>query len=258
MNANSIKLGSLNVRGLRINLKRKKLFRYIKERKLDVTYLQETHGDAKSNYLWESEFGKKCIFSNGETNSRGVMTILDKKLSQNLLEIRRDVLGRYLLCKCKINEYTYCFANIYAPNGDDPEFFREVIEQIENLDCIYVIVGGDFNLVMNNCIDRNRDNNSNQKPHAKEVLCQYMQDSNMSDVWRKLHPDKKSFTWVKTVPKLCWSRIDWFLTSDALLHKQTTCEIIPCTLTDHSLVELEIETDCAKRGPGIWKAICQG
>ena len=45
-------------------------------------------------------------------------------------------------------------ANIYAPNVDDPEFFKEVRNKIEGLPNDNRIIGGDINLVLNLDLDK--------------------------------------------------------------------------------------------------------
>ena len=88
------------------------------------------------------------------SNSKGVAMLFSKKLSNKITEIVRDAFGRYLVCKIQLGEYTYCVANIYAPNNDNPEFFQEIFEIIQKMECIFVIIGGDFNLVLNDALDR--------------------------------------------------------------------------------------------------------
>ena len=118
-----ITLLSLNVRGMRNGMKRRKIFRYLKMNKANICMLQETHSSIKDCNLWSSEWGNKCIYSHGETNARGVAILLDKALT--IQEIRRDMDGRRLILKVEINNYSYCIANIYGNNEDKPEFLQK-------------------------------------------------------------------------------------------------------------------------------------
>ena len=39
-------------------------------------------------------------------------------------------------------------ANIYAPNEDDPNFFADVSYHLLDFKCDEIVIGGDFNLVL--------------------------------------------------------------------------------------------------------------
>ena len=59
-----------------------------------------------------------------------------------ILQTTLDQEGRFILCKLQIGETSYCVCNIYAPNCDSPEFYRNVIEQINKIDAHFVMGGG--------------------------------------------------------------------------------------------------------------------
>ena len=63
----------------------------------------------------------------------------------------------------------------------------------------------------------------------------------------------KKYTWFRRKPKLSASRIDYFLISDCLMNKTGSAEIHPCTLSDHSSITIQINTESQKRGPGMWR-----
>ena len=52
-------IGTLNCRGLRDILKRKKLFSWLREKNQDLFLLQETHSTAGDEVTWEREWGVK-------------------------------------------------------------------------------------------------------------------------------------------------------------------------------------------------------
>ena len=106
---------------------------------------QETHSNKESNSIWKNQWGTKCYFANGTSQSGGVAILFSKKVSK-VNEIVRDINGRYIMCKVLINNDWYGFVNIYAPNRDTPEFFSDVFQQISTLNCDYMVIGGDFNL----------------------------------------------------------------------------------------------------------------
>ena len=57
-------------------------------------------------------------------------------------------------------------ANIYAPHEDNPNFFKDLFNQLQDFQCDKVIMGGDFNLVL----DLDRDKKGGLfKTHTKAV-----------------------------------------------------------------------------------------
>ena len=68
-----------------------------------------------------------------------------------LLKILRqlcDKKGRYIIVDLEVGELTLTLCNIYAPNTDEPDFFTNVSEQMLSFKCDEIIIGGDFNLVL--------------------------------------------------------------------------------------------------------------
>ena len=81
-------------------------------------------------------------------------------------------------------------ANIYAPNNDDPTFFTSVFERLADFKCDEVIIGGDYNLVL----DVEKDKKGGlAKTHKKslEVINSYCKDLDLIDVWRTQNPEQR-------------------------------------------------------------------
>ena len=135
------------------NIKRRKIYRYLKRYNVDIALLQETHGDKQIKNMWSNQWGSKCVYSHGTHRSKGVAILFNKKLSKAVKDIVRDEEGRFVICTLNIQEYEYCIANIYGLTLDDPALFRRFFDEIHKLDCTHVIVGGDFNVVL----DKNKD-----------------------------------------------------------------------------------------------------
>ena len=76
----SLKLVSLNVRGLSNFRKRRAIFTWFRKRKADVIFLQETHSTKSGECEWEKDLGSKIIFSHGSTNARGVAVLIKSVL----------------------------------------------------------------------------------------------------------------------------------------------------------------------------------
>ena len=56
--------------------------------------------------------------------------------------------GRFLICDLNSSGKQMTLANIYATNDDDPNFFTAFFEHLTDFNGEDIIIGGDFNLVL--------------------------------------------------------------------------------------------------------------
>ena len=245
-------VSSFNVRGLGDYKKRKDVFNYLRSKNNDINILQETHSCSSTNGLWKNEWGTECIFSNGTKSARGIAMLFKKNFAGKIVDTIRDFYGRYILCKMEIADKTYCIVGVYAPNDDQPEFFRDLVKNIQFMDADQVLVGGDFNLVMNEGLDHHGGNRKNNK-ESLQVLQLAMEELQLTDIWRECNENVKQYTWRRGKPKLVMSRLDMWLVSKGIANKTTKCTINPGYRSDHSIITLDWQLDENKRGPGVWR-----
>ena len=69
----------------------------------------------------------------------------------------------------KIDNNILTLVNIYAPNNDNATFSQNLLDQILSFECEEIILGGDFNLVMDVQKDKKGGNGTTQKNSLKEV-----------------------------------------------------------------------------------------
>ena len=67
----NVKVLSLNVRGLRNQIKRRAIFTYLKRQKADIYCLQETYSKKLDEKIWPAEWGGKVVFSHGNNTPEG-------------------------------------------------------------------------------------------------------------------------------------------------------------------------------------------
>ena len=170
-------------------------------------------------------------------------------------ECKTDNEGRLVCVYGTFLDKKLVLCNVYAPNADNAEYFLgmlKVIKNFQNRDAI--IVGSDFNLVLDPAIDRlNSDYNNTL---SAEQLREIMEKLDLSDIWRVQNPDKRLFTWcrdLKTKNKISASRIDMFLISSHINDCVSSSNITPGHRTDHSFIDMDINLCDFKRGPGSWK-----
>ena len=76
----SIKICSLNVRGLRNKVKRDKMFAWLKDQSYSIILLQETHSTSDINNQWTQEWGSLSFFSGNKSNSQGVGILINEQV----------------------------------------------------------------------------------------------------------------------------------------------------------------------------------
>ena len=69
---NSISIVSVNCQGLNNKQKRRDVFHYLRNKKYNIYFLQDTHFEEKTEQYILSEWGYKGFFSSYTSNSRGV------------------------------------------------------------------------------------------------------------------------------------------------------------------------------------------
>ena len=160
-----------------------------------------------------------------------------------------------IICNVEMENSLLTLCNVYALNNDDPTFSVNLFKMLSKHAMDNVIIGGDFNLVMDPDIFRNKSKTNNTK--AYDIVKTFMSENQMIDIWRNNNPIDRRYTWFKReyssnmLPSA--SRIDMFLVNVGLVAKTAQTNIHIGCRTDHALIELEIIDEINKRGPGIWK-----
>lgn len=250
-----VKICTYNARGLGDFNKRKQLFTLIKHKIIDVTLIQESHANNDLMYLWRSQWGGNVLYSNGSTASRGVLILIKRGLEYEILNEIKDEHGRYIITEIEIEDFSFVLCNVYAPNQDTPNFFKEVKAQINGLENRNVIIGEDFNFVINNQLDRLFSHSNNDK--ARDEFLSLSEDYELVDCWRQLNPERRQYSccrpnsdendWQK------FSRLGMIFVSAGLFNSVTNSKMQTGFQSDHSFVTININLTECKRGPGYWK-----
>ena len=78
MGVESLKLVSLNVKGISNFHKRKTIYTWCRKKNADFSFLQETHSKKELETQWKNEWGAEIIMSHASSNSRGVAILIKK------------------------------------------------------------------------------------------------------------------------------------------------------------------------------------
>ena len=220
---NNLSFISNNVKGLQAISKRIKIFEYLKNYVTSngFIFLQETHSSAKDEKLWNDEFQGQLFFSHGKTNSCGVAIRFVAKKALNILNIKRANLGRILVTEVKIDQSAFVLINIYKANTDSEQLhtLKDLINILENFEDIQnksVVLGGDFNVILNPSLDLEVG-----KPVIKKKtiakLIQITENLDLCDNWRIGNSERKRFTFRQHhSTSFIQRRLDYFFVSNFL------------------------------------------
>ena len=136
------------MQGLADRVKRRTFFQYVRAQNADIVMVQETHCVQTSQKTWQNEARMKIVFSHGESNAQGIMVMFKKDLNIQKIENQEIIKGRVQNVCFIYQDHSYSVMNIYAPNTDDPEFFNNVFQGIEEKDKDVIVVGGDLNTTL--------------------------------------------------------------------------------------------------------------
>ena len=258
MMGDKIKLVSLNVRGLQEKQKRREIFHFFTDKGADIVFVQESHSHIKDIQFWEQEWGGKIIASHGETNARGSMIMINKKMKKHAKILKNQTCkeGRWVICDLKIETKILTLVNIYGPNNDNEEYWLNILNELRNFECTHIIMGGDYNFVMNqdyDCINREPTHKK-----CKTIVEKINEELDLVDIWRSMNPEKKIFTWQRYIKKregkqLVGSRLDYLFVNTGIVTNVEKAEIQYGYKTDHSMVSITIKLNNFIRGPGVWK-----
>ena len=243
---------TLNCKGLRQDNKRRCIFQFLKTKKSDFFLLQETHHDNNDIHLWEQEWSVGVICSNaGTTASAGQLLLSSRPV--RVLENTIHEEGRLHDVVIEDHDYVLRIINIYGYNAESLRVpLLKKLEKTLLIDkqCDFTCIGGDFNIVLSNLMDKEGGNC--RKVASQVYLNTLLNKFNLVDVWRCENPTQKCFTWSQKNP-LVQCRLDYFLVRDEDKKFVSKTKIVSSIRTDHKMVDMLVEIEKYKRGPGLWK-----
>ena len=249
-----IKVLSANCQGLRNISKRADVLNYLGNMGSSILCLQETHwidrdiGSIKQ--LWKGD----CFINGSKTNARGVTILLTPNFEYSVSNISGNNEGNILSIDLKLSDSSLRIINVYAPNVDSPQYFREVENYITSAETDHILITGDLNLVLDPKQDSDNYRHINN-PNARKQLIETLEKHNLFDVFRKMNPQLRRYTWRRKNP-MKQARLDYFIASAKLMDIISSCQIKPGYRSDHSIIETNIVMCKFKRGKGIWKLNC--
>ena len=245
----NISISSLNCRGLNSVNKRNNIFERFKNN--EITFLQETYITEQKADNWQNGWNGLFFYSPGTNNSQGLITLIKHDFmggSEVIFYKSERILG----IKGTVEGETFFVINVYGPNSnyDRQNFMNELYNVSRKCTSNNIIIGGDFNILMNNDLDIIAG--AEHDPTAIQHFRNWVYRNDLIDCWRELHGDEKDYTWSRNNP-FCARRLDYIFINENLLQFLLKSSHRIITGTDHKTVNSRISSEHSERGQGFWK-----
>ncbi|KAJ8029880.1 hypothetical protein HOLleu_29396 [Holothuria leucospilota] len=159
--------------------------------------------------------------------------------------------GNYIAISVQTENHDFTIFSVYGPNRDSPNFYNHINDVIGEMNDTFVIMGGDWNCVLDPLLDCDghlHDNN----PMARNTIVSLLKNHQLSDPYRVIYTNKKAYTWGKLNP-FKQARLDYFLISNELLSVLDSVDIGLGYRSDHSLVNIKFVFNKQSPGRSYWK-----
>lgn len=247
-----LKIILYNVRGLGAPNKRGRLWCELRSQKVDVVFLQETHFTAGSTpRLPCFPFNQWFQSTSPIRGARGVTIAINRTVPFLLVEVERDLEGRFLCVKGRMQNQCYTFTSIYAPNNGTVDFISKTLKKLEKLREGILILGGDFNLTL----DPEMDTSSGKTVVSCRVqghLKKSFRALHLVDSWRILHSRERDYSYYSRIHNT-YSRIDLLLVDQFDLHLVKSSVIGSITISDHAPVALSLRMGGVDKKERNWR-----
>lgn len=213
----------------------------LKKDKAQIILLQETHLSSQEHEKL-IKFGYKNIFysSYSQSHRRGVATLISKNVKFEKYSETIDKEGRYVIVKGNIENNLMTLANIYIPPESEVSTYKTIFDTISKEAEGICVCAGDFNAVLDLKNDTTSSNRS--KKHLTRTFGTTLREMGMVDIWRKLHPTEKDYTFF-SAPHSVHSRIDYFLIGQEDYYRVSDCVIGVADISDHNSIYLSLNLE---------------
>ena len=255
---NNLKIASLNVKGTAGYEKKIKIRNWVRENKVDILCIQESHVD--SHKLKKILSANALSFSDGEAHSKGVsiFAMCDAKVVSS----KSFASGRHCAMEICIDGNTIVIHSVYAPNVVDVVAskiaYNNFILSIEaairtNFSDKINVVLGDFNLPLNPVLDT-RNRRTPIPTECVQALELSLDGLTLVDAFRVKNPNSTAFSFSPQGPnsREIFSRIDYCFTPLTLTDSMDEIRYDETGISDHKALSISW-TPQRKPGKGLWK-----
>lgn len=223
MNAISYSIGSINMNGISSKNKIDALRAFVYLTELDIVLLQEVPEQIDINGF--------DSFINIDHRKRGTEILVRSHIKTSA--VQRSIDSRII--SLKIDEHvTIC--NVYAPSGsaqrvERERFFTDTIQYYINNGVGELIVGGDFNAVI-------QKKDANHTSNHSQSLKFLVESLNLTDAWEHIHKTVVDYTFVRNGSG---ARLDRFYVTEGIRNNVVNIKSNVCCFSDHKAVILKVK-----------------
>lgn len=223
---------SWNVKGLQHPIKRSRIFAHLKTLGPEIMFLQETHlKRGWISQIYHSSYGDR---------SRGAAILIRKGVPFVSTKTISDTKGRYVIVLGKLFGNEVASANIYGPNWDDPQFFSKFFTNLPDPITHHLILGRDFNLVLEPNLDRSNPKFPDKLSKSASTIISFMDSYKLLDPWRHVNKTTKQYSFFFSPVHRSYSRIDFFLIDKSIFSSVSKCQYHSIVISDHCPVQLDL------------------
>ena len=106
------------------------------------------HSTKETEPYWHSEWGYSTIFTTFSSSKADVAILFNNNFQFQILKHFADPEGRFIITDIDTGNKIMTLVNVYAPNEDNPAFFRNVRDKLCSFECDFIIFWGDFEFVL--------------------------------------------------------------------------------------------------------------
>lgn len=132
--------------------------------------IQETHFPSHKPPSCSHKQFPHCFFANSSKKKAGVLIAMRFSLSFKLLHSEVDPNSRYLILNASINNRVMTIVNIYAPNTNQRQFYKTVMEKLKPFQQSALVICGDFNQLVDPLLDSSNPTHK-QSTALSSLLC---------------------------------------------------------------------------------------
>nr|XP_046171538.1 uncharacterized protein LOC124005938 [Oncorhynchus gorbuscha]XP_046171539.1 uncharacterized protein LOC124005938 [Oncorhynchus gorbuscha]XP_046171540.1 uncharacterized protein LOC124005938 [Oncorhynchus gorbuscha] len=162
-----------------------------------VAFLQETHVGPKDVKLLRKVSGWKSFFTVFHSKSKGVAILIKDTITDfKYICHDEDHAGGYIVLFCQMYGQLFTLVNVYN-HKDDHTILKRLGQYLKNTATGTLVVGGDFNTVLDPKIDRSGTSDNHQHKAFRVYLQKFTSSLKLVDIWRIQNPTSKDFTYSK-------------------------------------------------------------
>lgn len=251
-----MKLATLNVKGCRDFVKLGRVIAYLRENRVDLALLCESHLDEGILTRVQQRWRNCGWFSNSPNSASCGVTFINlspERIPLDTCEVyHRGLDGRSIGLRCKIEgSSSSTFLGVYAPNVETENVaFFHTLSGDPSIGAPTFILG-DFNKVMDP-LDRNPTRGEDRR--TRNAIDSLTGQKGFVDGWRETYPKDRSFTYWGDNELSSASRIDRIYAKPTAFRKCLKWHILQAPgWTDHAMPVVEFcPRDKVDMGRGLW------